>query len=166
MYMLLSYLFHFMHYPLLSLSHSVFTFHSDLIRNLLYFHNFHLPNCMSNFHMLDLDLSHLHFMLFYYIHFNLHLLLLRSVLFYLYSSLHYLYNSSYFLLCRLSLHYMFIHYLLYYMFIILLKFMLHYPYYSLMSLLHFTSYNYLMLENMSNFHMSVPSYRMYMLLFL
>ena len=85
MYMLLSLSLHFMRYPVLSLLHSDFIYRSDLIRNLLHFHNFHLPNCMSNFHMLDLDLSHLHFMLFYYIHFRLHLLLLRLVLYDLYS---------------------------------------------------------------------------------
>ena len=165
--MLLSLSSHFMRYPLPLLLLSDFIYRSDLIHNLLQLHMFILTNYIAMlFHTLVLDHSRLRFMLFYYIRFQIRLLLLLLALFYLYSLLHYLYNSSYFLLCRLSLHYMFIHYLLYYMFIILLKFMLHYLYFLLMSHLHFMSYNYLTLENMSNFHMSVPSYRMYMSLFL
>ena len=151
--MLLSWSLHFMHYPLPLLLHSDFTFSSDLIHNLSYFHNFHSPNYNSNFHNLVLDHSHLHFMLSYYTRFRLHSLLLRLALSYLYSSLHYLYNSSYFTPDRLSLHYMFIHYLLYYMFIIMLIFIVIHLYCSPMSHLHFMSYNYSMLDYMSMFHM-------------
>ena len=53
-----------------------------------------------------------------------------------------------------------------YNFILLSEFMLHYLYYSPMSLLHFMSYNYSILDYMSMFHMSVSSYRMYMSLFI
>ena len=155
-----------MHYLVLSLLCSDFIYRSLTIRNLLYFHNFIHSNYNSNFHMMDLDHSHLRFMLSYYIRFRLRSLLLPLVLSYLCSSLHYLYNSSYFMLYHLSLHYMFIHYLLLYMFILLSEFMLHYLYFLLMSLLHLHLYMSLILENMSMFHMLVPSYRMYMSLFL
>lgn len=156
-----------MRYPLPLLLLSDFMFRPDLIHNLLYFRNFHLPNYIAmSFHTLVLDPLHLHFMLFYYTHFRLHLLLLRLVLYDLYSLLHYLYNSSYFMLYHLSLHYMFRYFHLLYNFILLFGFMLRYLYYLPMSLLLFMSYNYSMLDYMSMFHMLVPLYRMYMSLFL
>ena len=154
MWMLHPYLLHFMHYPLLWYLLSDFILCSDLIHNLLHFHILHLPNCMLSFHTLDLDHSHLHFMLFYYIHFLSHLLLLRLVLYDLYLLLHYLYILLYFMHCRLSLHYMLYCMHLYYNFILLWVFMLHhYLYFLPMSQLHFMSYNYSMLGYMSMFHM-------------
>ena len=56
MHILLSYLLHFMHYPLPLLLLSDFIHCSDLIHNLLCFHNFNYSNYNLNFNILVSDL--------------------------------------------------------------------------------------------------------------
>lgn len=158
MYMLLSLLSHFMHYPLPLSLRSDFILCSDLIHNLLRFHILHFPNYNSNFHMMGLDHLHLRFMLSYYTHFLLRLSLLLLALYDLYSSLRYLHNSSYFLPYRLSLHYMFCYFMLLYMFTIMFGFTIRHLYFMLMLHLHLMSYMFLMLDYNSMFHMLALPY--------